>query len=287
MDIYKYKIIDFNHPDYPEELRTIDNPPKKLYCAGDISLLKSKMAAVVGSRKFTSYGREISGLVSRELAKVGITIVSGMAYGIDTFAHEGALKMSGKTVAVLGTGLNKAYPAVNRGLMDRIYLNGLLISEFEPDFPGKKYAFPLRNRIISGLSSHVIIVEAGIKSGALITATYALEQGKEIYSVPGNIMNYASAGTNKLIYDGATPLVNIRDLINDIGGEFIENKDELKGLGDEEKKFALMIKKSSGITADEIYEITNKKMSSINAMITILELKGVIRTFGGRIYYDE
>ncbi len=286
MDRYKYKLVNFDNNDYPESLKKIDNPPKKLYCAGDISLLKSKMVAVVGSRKFTSYGREISGLVSRELARVGITVVSGMAYGIDAFAHEGAINVSGKTVAVLGTGINKVYPAANRGLMDKIYEEGLLISEFEPDFPGKKYTFPLRNRIISGLSSHVIIVEAGIKSGALITANYALEQGKEIYSVPGNIMNYASAGTNKLIYDGATPLINIKDLVNDIGVEFIENKDELKGLGEDEKTFALMIKENSGITADEIYEMTNKKMSSINAIITILELKGVIRTFGGRIYYD-
>lgn len=286
MKRYNYRLIDFEDLEYPKSLRVIDNPPKELYCAGDISLLKSKNAAVVGSRKFTSYGREVSGLVSRELAKVGITVVSGMAYGIDTFAHEGALKVSGKTAAVLGTGLNKAYPAVNRGLMDRIYEEGLLISEFEPDFPGKKYAFPLRNRIISGLSSHVIIVEAGLKSGALITASYALEQGKEIYSVPGNIMNYSSAGTNKLISDGAIPLINIKDLISDMGVNSIDNGDELKYLSEDEKKFALMIKNNSGITTEGIYDRTNKKISSINAMVTVLELKGVIRTFGGRIYYD-
>lgn len=286
MKRYNYRLIDFEDLEYPKSLRVIDNPPKELYCAGDISLLKSKNAAVVGSRKFTSYGREVSGLVSRELAKVGITVVSGMAYGIDTFAHEGALKVSGKTAAVLGTGLNKAYPAVNRGLMDRIYEEGLLISEFEPDFPGKKYAFPLRNRIISGLSSHVIIVEAGLKSGALITASYALEQGKEIYSVPGNIMNYSSAGTNKLISDGAIPLININDLISDMGVNSIDNGDELKDLSEDEKKFAMMIKNNSGITTEGIYDRTNKKISSINAMVTVLELKGVIRTFGGRIYYD-
>ena len=286
MKRYNYRLIDFEDLEYPKSLRVIDNPPKELYCAGDISLLKSKNAAVVGSRKFTSYGREVSGLVSRELAKVGITVVSGMAYGIDTFAHEGALKVSGKTAAVLGTGLNKAYPAVNRGLMDRIYEEGLLISEFEPDFPGKKYAFPLRNRIISGLSSHVIIVEAGLKSGALITASYALEQGKEIYSVPGNIMNYSSAGTNKLISDGAIPLINIKDLISDMGVNSIDNGDELKDLSEDEKKFAMMIKNNSGITTEGIYDRTNKKISSINAMVTVLELKGVIRTFGGRIYYD-
>ena len=286
MKRYNYRLIDFEDLEYPKSLRVIDNPPKELYCAGDISLLKSKNAAVVGSRKFTSYGREVSGLVSRELAKVGITVVSGMAYGIDTFAHEGALKVSGKTAAVLGTGLNKAYPAVNRGLMDRIYEEGLLISEFEPDFPGKKYAFPLRNRIISGLSSHVIIVEAGLKSGALITASYALEQGKEIYSVPGNIMNYSSAGTNKLISDGAIPLINIKDLISDMGVNSIDNGDELKDLSEDEKEFALMIKNNSGITTEGIYDRTNKKISSINAMVTVLELKGVIRTFGGRIYYD-
>lgn len=284
---YRYKIVEFDNPDYPAQLKKIDNPPKKLYCAGDLSLLNGKMAAVVGSRKFTEYGREIAEMIGRELAKASIPVVSGMAYGIDTFAHEGTLGAFGKTVAVLGTGINKAYPASNRGLMDRIYQQGLIVSEFEPDFPGKRYAFPLRNRIISGISSHVIIVEAGNKSGALITANYALEQGKEIYAVPGSILSYASSGTNKLIYDGATPLINIKEVIDDIGGNYMKASDKLNSLSEKEKKIAVLIQESGGITSDEIYEKTNERMNSINAIITILELKGVVRTFGGRVYYDE
>lgn len=287
MDRYKYKIININHEDYPEQLRMIDNPPKQLYCAGDISLLETKSAAVVGSRKFTSYGRQITRLISRELARIGATIVSGMALGIDTFAHDGALNAAGKTIAVLGTGLNKVYPAANRALMDKIYEEGLLISEHEPGFGGSRYTFPLRNRIISGISDCTIVVEAGIKSGALITASYALEQGKQIYSVPGNINSAASAGTNQLIHDGATPLFYIRDVIEDLGLSYEEKEDRLSILSEEERIVVTQVIGKNGVTVDEICKETNKKVSRINSLITILELKGVLSTYAGRIYYEE
>lgn len=286
MSRYKYKIIKIDHESYPQELKEIDKPPKQLYCAGDIELLNTKSAAIVGSRKFTSCGRQIAHLISRELAGAGVTIVSGMALGIDTFAHDGALSAAGKTIAVLGTGLNKVYPAANRCLMDRIYEEGLLISEYEPDFGGSRYTFPLRNRIISGVADCTIIVEAGIKSGALITASYALEQGKEIYAVPGNINSFASAGANQLIHDGATPLFYIRDVIEDLG-LFYERKDtRLLALGEEEKELVSHVIGRNGVTVDDICRATNKNASKINSLITILELKGILNTYAGRIYYS-
>lgn len=286
MNNYKYEVIDCDSEAYPNKLKEIENPPKKLYLAGDISLLYTESVAIVGSRKFTAYGREISQIIAKELAKYSITVVSGMALGIDTFAHEASLKANGKTIAVLGTGINRVYPASNRGLMEEIYNKGLIISEYEPDFRGSKFTFPLRNRIISGISSKVVIVEAGAKSGALITANYAIEQGKDVYSVPGNINSYASIGTNKLIYDGAIPLINIGDLISNLGIKYVENDIRLKDLSEEEMRIAKIVREAGEITADEIYKKTGYEMSKINSITTILEIKGIVRSYGGKIYYE-
>lgn len=286
MKNYKYEVIDSGSNEYPNKLKEIENPPKKLYLAGDISLISTESVAIVGSRKFTAYGREISQIIAKELAKSSITVVSGMALGIDTFAHEASLKANGKTIAVLGTGINRVYPASNRGLMEEIYNKGLIISEYEPDFSGTKFTFPLRNRIISGISSKVVIVEAGVKSGALITANYAIEQGKDVYSVPGNINSYASVGTNKLIYDGANPLINIGDLISNLGIKDVENDIRLKDLSEEEMRIAKEVREAGEITADEIYRKTGYKMSKINSITTILEIKGIVRSYGGKIFYE-
>lgn len=286
MKNYKYEVIDCDSEAYPNKLKQIDNPPKKLYLAGDISLISTESVAIVGSRKFTKYGREISQIIAKELAKCSITVVSGMALGIDTFAHEASLKANGKTIAVIGTGINMVYPASNRGLMEEIYNKGLIISEYEPNFSGSKFTFPLRNRIISGISSKVVIVEAGAKSGALITANYAIEQGKDVYSVPGNINSYASIGTNKLIYDGANPLINIGDLISNLGIEYVKNDIKINDLSEEEMRIAKEVRESGVITADEIYKKTGYEMSKINSIITILEIKGIIRSYGGKIYYE-
>lgn len=286
MNSEEYRVIKICDDEYPDKLRNIKDPPGKIYCAGDISLLKGKSVAVVGSRKFTGYGREIAKLIGRELAGAGVIVVSGMAFGIDAFSHEGALASKGKCIAVLGTGLNRPYPACNERLLREVARTGLVVSEYEPNFGGARYSFPRRNRIISGLSECVVVVEARMKSGALITAEMAVEQGRTVYAVPGNINSQFSAGTNMLIHDGAVPLFYVRDLLIDIGLDPTERSNCLKSLGEGEREIAKAVSEREGITIDELCSLLGMKAGTMNAFITLLEIKGVVHSYGGKIYYD-
>lgn len=193
---------------YPRFLKNLDDRPKTIYALGNIENLNNKSIAIIGSRECTSYGKKMAQLISYFYAKRGYVIVSGLAKGIDSSAHLGALLANGKTIAVLGTGLNKIYPYENTELARRIIRsNGTIISEYSLNDKIERDNFAYRNRIISGLSNDVIVVEANEKSGALITAEYALLQGKNVYAVPGNINNQNSSGTNSLIKDGAKMLL--------------------------------------------------------------------------------
>lgn len=196
---------------YPSALREISDPPKQLFCRGDISLLQSYMTAIIGTRKPTGYGVLVAKQIGAVIAKDQV-VVSGLAYGIDAIAHETALKHGGKTVAVLGSGVDDAsvYPRVHRGLANRIVkAGGLLISEYMPGSKPLKFHFPARNRIIAGLSQQVLVVEAGVDSGTLITANLALDYNREVWAVPGSINSEMSKGTNQLILEGAKPLVDV------------------------------------------------------------------------------
>ncbi|MBQ0005534.1 MAG: DNA-processing protein DprA [Clostridiales bacterium] len=281
MDI---KIIDIDSELYPESLRNISNKPRKLYCAGDISLLNEESIAVVGSRKYTLYGKQVAALVGRTLGQADVPVVSGMAAGIDTFAHEGLLESGGRPVAVLGTGLERPYPKKNKALYQRIIEEGLVISEYEPDFPGRPETFPARNRIIAGLSSAIVVIEANFKSGALITAQFGMEQGKTIYAVPGNINSQFSLGTNLLLRDGATPLVVIDDLLRDLGKDITRADTISMDMGPDEKAVFDTVVKNNGISVNEICHNLNKKAQEVNAILTILEIKGAITSYGGRIH---
>lgn len=193
---------------YPRFLKNLDDRPKTIYALGNIENLNNKSIAIIGSRECTSYGKKMAQLISYFYAKRGYVIVSGLAKGIDSSAHLGALLANGKTIAVLGTGLNKIYPYENTELARRIIRsNGTIISEYSLNDKIERDNFAYRNRLISGLSNDVIVVEANEKSGALITAEYALLQGKNVYAVPGNINNQNSSGTNSLIKDGAKMLL--------------------------------------------------------------------------------
>lgn len=193
---------------YPRLLKNLDDRPKTIYALGNIENLNNKSIAIIGSRECTSYGKKMAQLISYFYAKRGYVIVSGLAKGIDSSAHLGALLANGKTIAVLGTGLNKIYPYENTELARRIIRsNGTIISEYSLNDKIERDNFAYRNRLISGLSNDVIVVEANEKSGALITAEYALLQGKNVYAVPGNINNQNSSGTNRLIKDGAKMLL--------------------------------------------------------------------------------
>lgn len=213
----KYKVIkvDINSKFYPERLRNISSPPKQLYCLGNLELLNYKNnIAVIGSRNCSFYGERAAKDFAFNLAKSNVCIVSGLAKGIDSFAHIGALNAKGRTIAVLGSGLDNIYPKENKKLFqDIIENNGLIITEYPLGTSALKQNFPARNRIISGLSDGVIVIEARRNSGTNITVDFALEQGKDVYVIPGNIYSKTSDGTNYLITEGAIPVLSYKDIL--------------------------------------------------------------------------
>ena len=217
--IMKIEEISIEEKLYPERLRNMYNPPLKLYVLGKKELLKQKGVSIVGARNATEYGKKVALQLAQKLSENGINIISGLALGIDTYAHLGTLQENciGKTIAVLGSGLDEIYPKQNIELAKRIVKRGgCIISEYKAGTKPEKLNFPQRNRIISGLSCGVVVVEASENSGALITADYALEQGKEVFAIPGNIFNITSVGTNNLIKQGAKLVTDYNDIIEEI-----------------------------------------------------------------------
>lgn len=212
-DIKMINILDKN---YPSKLKSIYAPPITLFAKGDISLLDLKSIAIVGSREPSKYGVCVAKKFSSELSKNGITVISGLARGVDTFAHLGALSTEGKTIAVLGSGIDVVYPKENAKYYKEISEKGLIISEYIVGTSPKSENFPQRNRIISGLSDGVLVVEAKKNSGTMITTDFALEQGKELYVIPGNITSSTSVGTNNLIKEGAKLVTDVYEILEDL-----------------------------------------------------------------------
>ena len=280
------RIIKITYDDkaYPDIIRNIKNPPRQLYALGDISLLHTPCFAVVGTRRPTEYGKNTARKIGEKLAANGITVISGMAIGIDSCAHMGALDV-GKTIAVLGGGVDIASTAANENLRRRIAKEGLLLSEYPPGYPPAKHTFPLRNRIISGLASGVIVVEAGIRSGSLITAELAAEQGRNVYALPGNITSMSSIGTNKLLRDGAIPISVIDELLWDMGiGTSEERAERIKLSGDEKIIFDAVSSGGGEVTADFVCMKTGMSAGKVNGILTVLEMKGIICTALGKIF---
>lgn len=281
----KIKKVKRGEKDYPELLNYIGNPPEALYYQGDITLASEPLIAVVGARKASSYGKWAAYHLSEKLSEYGIGVVSGMAYGIDAYAHKGAVDYGGRTIAVLGCGVDICYPSSNQALKEEILKTGLILSEYEPGVPPRPFRFPLRNRIISGLCIGTVVVEAGLNSGSLITADFAGEQGRNIYAVPGNINSVSSFGANKLIKDGAVPLIVFDDIIDELGINRSEKKsmEEIQ-LGVDEKKIYNYIRINGEATTDEVCRNTGRKPSEINSIVTILEMKGLLQTALGKIF---
>lgn len=281
----KIEKIDIDSKEYPNQLREISDPPKQLYCCGDRTLLYEESVAVVGSRKFTVYGKNIAIMLGETLAKAGVVIVSGLANGIDSFAHKGMVDVGGKGIAVLGSGIKKMGPRKNYELMvDMINSGGLVVSEYEPDIPASIYTFPKRNRIISGLSKKVVIVEANFDSGALITAQFANEQGKDVYAVPGNINSQFSVGSNLLIRDGATPLIIFDDLIKGMGVDLTKKYISKIECGEDEMEIVNALLKENGSSVDKISKEIKRQPGETSAILTIMEIKGIIESSAGRYY---
>jgi DNA processing protein len=281
-DVYTVEMDDAN---YPDKLRCINEPPKCLYCIGDVSLLNCEPSVgVVGARRATNYGTWAAKTIGRRLAENGICVVSGMAEGADTAAHVGALEGNGKTIAVLGCGIDICFPKTNVKLKREIEEKGLVVSEYPAGTPGAKYTFPKRNRIISALSAAVVIAEAGISSGSLITAEFAADQGREVYAVPGNINRLLSAGANKLIRDGARPLVLIEDLIEDLGVKARLAQSNPENLCAEEQALYDLASEHGEISIDEAASLLLRPVHSLTATLTLLEMKGHIAYEKGRIF---
>lgn len=222
MEKSKIDLITIEDPEYPQVLKNIYDYPVGIYIKGNKNILNNYGLAIVGCRDFSEYGKRVATVISYELSRRDINIISGLARGIDTIAHEASLKSYedfkvGRTIAVLGGGLNKVYPKENISIFNKIeQYGGAIISEYPIDEQAEKMNFPARNRIISGISQGVIVVEAAAKSGTLITVDFALEQGKNIFAVPGNIMSKNSVGTNELIKQGAKMVTNLKDILEDL-----------------------------------------------------------------------
>lgn len=219
MAAHDVRLLTLDDPSYPELLRQIYDPPFLLFMRGALTRADEAALAVVGSRRLTHYGRDQARRLSYQLAKAGFTVVSGLARGIDTAAHEAALAAGGRTIAVLGSGVGNVYPPENAALADRIAENGAVLSEFPVLYVPDKQSFPLRNRIVAGMSRGLLVVEAPAWSGALITANQALEQGRSVYAIPGPIDRPSSAGCNRLIQQGAKLVCSAEDIIDDLGWE--------------------------------------------------------------------
>ncbi len=263
-----WKIIDFDDEKYPQRLREIYNPPAVLYVDGELCDIDNSVAiGIVGTRRASEYAVKVTHIMSRGIAEAGALVVSGGALGVDTYAHKGALMAGGKTIAVLGCGLGAKYLSENKPLRDMIKHNGALITEYPPFTPASKRSFPLRNRIISGISLGVLVVEAGVKSGSLITAGCALEQGRDVYAVPTSVLSTDFAGSNKLIDDGAKVVTKPEHLIEAYESEYssidlskIRSIDEL--MNDESDKSANVHIKEDKYSFEALEEGRSKRIEN-------------------------
>ncbi len=282
----KEKIIEIKKGDklFPEALKSVAPAVKQLYCIGDIALLDTKMAAVAGSRKCSEYGKKTAMAIGSTLGRAGITVVSGMAKGIDNFGHQGVLRSGGRAVAVLGCGVDICYPADNRKLYERLAAEGLILSEYPPGTRPMPYMFPQRNRIIAGLAETVCIVEAGTGSGALITAELAADMGKTVYAVPGNITSPWSLGTNRLIADGALPLVVVEDLVREMGGVSVAEEDSRDDLSELERNVLQILEQHGEVTLEFLCRSLAVSPVDMNGIIMILEMKGYVAVNFGKIF---
>lgn len=289
LDRKKIKILTIADAGYPKLLKQIYDPPFILYYQGDLNALNDFMLAVVGTRKYTSYGKQVTEKLIKELVVNNLTIVSGLAFGIDSLAHLAAIDSGGKTLAVLASGLDRQniYPSQNRYLADKIQARGgMILSEYPLGIMPLKHHFPQRNRLISGLSLGTLVIEAGEKSGALITAMHALEQNREIFAIPGNIYSPYSAGANNLIKLGAKLVTGAKDIIETLNlaeaAAYIENKKIIPESAEEELILGKLTYEAVHI--DELKRLTNLDTSVINSTLTIMEMKGIVRNLGGLQY---
>ena len=271
-------------PVYPALLKEIRDYPKELYYIGDPKLLEEKCVSVVGSRKTNQYGRSTAYSFGKALGQRGITVVSGMAVGIDTCAHEGALQEKGNTAAVLACGLDLCYPPRNRELKGKIESAGIVLSEYPPGTAAQRYYFPQRNRIISGLSPLTVVVQAGNRSGALITAELAADQGRDVGAVPGNIDSEYNLGSNKLLREGAFALTGVQDLLEASGVSVLSEPEAERMLSDKEKQLYFLLCSHGKMSLDQLAFYLKKPVNEVGSLAIVMEMKGIVFSAMGKVF---
>jgi DNA processing protein len=272
--------------DYPRRLKEIKQPPPVIYVRGEITAQDEWAIAVVGTRRITSYGQQVAEEVAAFLARNRITVVSGLARGVDSVAHIAALRAGGRSIAVLGSGVDNIYPVENRKLAEEMIQQGAVVSDYPLGTPPEAYNFPPRNRIISGLSIAVVIVEAGHKSGALITANFAAEHGREVFAVPGKIHAPQSKGSNRLVRDGATPLLSPEDLLEALDLVMVTEHQTARTVlpADATEAALYQILGHEPMHVDEIGLKVDIPIEKVSATLALMELKGMVRQVGGMQY---
>lgn len=287
LEKYNIKYLTKADKYYPNNLKKLDNAPVVLYYIGTLSKNDDNAISIVGSRKMTSYGREVAEKFSTDLASYGITIVSGLARGIDTIAHRSALGVNGRTLAVIASGLDTIYPPENLGLAREIInKGGAILSEYPLGYPALPVNFPSRNRIVSGLSKAVLVVEGETKSGTLLTASHAAEQGRAVFAVPGQITSPMSGAPHFLLQNGAKMALSPKDILDELDLQVKVNKDEvLKVLPEsaDEKKIVEILE-NEPLHLDEIARISKVEVSRISSTLMSMSLKGMVKDMGGGVY---
>ena len=280
------KILTWGDEAYPARLKEIDQPPPVMYIRGEYLPDDLFAVAIVGTRKVTPYGRQVTEEIASFLAANGMTVISGLARGVDAIAHQTALKAGGRTIGILGSGVDKIYPPEHRGLAEQMIARGAIISDYAIGTPPDASNFPPRNRIISGLSLAVVVIEAAETSGALITAEFAAEQGREIFAVPGSILAPQSKGTNRLIQKGAQPLLTPDDLMQALDLTRIGAQKSARKIlpADETEARVLNVLGSEPLHVDEIRNQADLPIEKISATLAMMELKGMVRQVGGMNY---
>jgi DNA processing protein len=288
LDAFGAHVLTWDSPDYPERLREVDVSPPVLYVLGEIMPQDSFAIAIVGTRRVTPYGRASTAQLSSELAQAGITITSGLARGVDTIAHTTSIESGGRTLAVLGSGVDIIYPPENKTLARRIVDEGCgaIISEYPLGTLPDAINFPPRNRIISGLSLGVLVVEAGERSGALITVSFALEQNRDVFAIPGPITSRMSDGPNRLLKQGAKCVTRAQDILDELQiGMVSEHVEAVRSLpADPTERMLLEYLQQSSQHIDELTNLSGLPASTVSAVLTMMELKGLIRNLGGMQY---
>ena len=287
-DLEKYNILAVTICSnlYPNNLKNINDPPFVLYTIGDVNLLKSKNIGIVGTRTPTNYGRDVANKFTKDLVAAGLTTVSGLSYGIDTCVAVSTLEAGGKHIAVLAGGLDSIYPAQNIDLSRKIIQKGLLVSEYRPYIKPRQYSFIARNRIISGLSDGTLVVEAGKKSGATSTAMFCVEQGKELFVIPGNITSPQSSGTNELINEMPDCFtIDVKQILHRLKVSLPKNNFSAKTVQlDMQSQQIVDILANGEIHFDEICAKVNQSASIVASSLTMLEIMGVVKKLSGNFY---